>query len=148
MNKKIQMLMTVFTLVSLTITSCSTRKSDNKDLIKVFHKFEMSLDRSGKNLEEDNNKLLKILESKCVIYGEKAKPYRDNAFAVKQKVDIFIKYIDDIKSMFLQNYGGRDESKEGELTNGGNIDAASLYFLNPKDNMAKGKELIEKINRQ
>lgn len=143
---KILTLVTISTSVLLISSFSNKSNNDNIDIAKVFHKFEITQERLGKNLSDDNQRLLAIIDKETEIQREYSKLWRDQAYEVKQITDEFVKYIDNIKLELLKEYGGRDSSNGGQLNDGANTKASSMYFLNPKDNQAKGRELMGKIN--
>lgn len=118
----------------------------SSEILKAFHKFEMSMERSGANLDGASDKLLLMMESEVEKQGDKAKPFRDKAKEAKQISKEFVDYIEEIKNMFLAKHGGREEEEGGQLKDAKNMEAAAVYFLNPQDQQAKGKELMQKIN--
>lgn len=116
----------------------------SSEILKAFRKLETSLENSGKNLDDTNNKLLAGMDEEVVKQGAKAKDYRDRAYEAKKTSEEFISYVDELKNYFLKQNGGRLEN--GELKEADNMDAAMGFFLNEKDDHQKGKELMEKIN--
>ncbi len=120
----------------------------SSEILKAFYKFEVSMQNSGKNLDDGNMKLLSAMDKEVDKQGEKAKPYRDKAYIAKTTSDDFVKYIDEIKQMFLDKTGGREV--DGQLAGSKDMEAAVQYFLENKQadggKDGKGKELMDRIN--
>jgi gliding motility-associated protein GldM len=116
----------------------------SSEVLKAFHKMEVSLDHSGKNLDETNAKLLIAMDMEVEKQGAKAQVYRDKAYEAKKISEEFIGYIHELKEYLLKKHGGRLEN--GELKEADNLEAAMGFFMNERDDSKKGKELLERIN--
>jgi gliding motility-associated protein GldM len=135
-QKMINMMYLVLTaMLALNISS---------EILKAFHQFEVSLEKSGKTLDYNNEELLKAMDGEAGKQGKKAEVYRDRAYETKRVADEFISYIQGIKDEFSSKYGGR--AQDGQLHSADNLEAGFNYFFKKNDQKMKGEELMEKIN--
>ncbi len=115
------------------------------EILKAFYLVEVSMLKSGKNIDERNLQILGALQKAVKTEPAKAQPYLDAAKDVDGKVKAFVKYIDDIKLYLEKETGGRfekGESGEGQLQGRDNMEKHANYMINENH----GEEVKKKVN--
>ncbi len=115
------------------------------EILKAFYFVEVSMLKSGKNIDQRNIQILGALQKAVDKEPAKAKPFMDAAVEVDKKVKAYVKHIDDIKLFLEKETGGRfgkGESSEGQLQGRDNMEKHAHYFINE----GKGADLKKVVN--
>jgi gliding motility-associated protein GldM len=115
------------------------------EVLKAFHMMEVSMRKTGENIDAKNNLVLQSFSNLMVTQPERTKEWDAKAQNGKKITEDFVKYIENLKRELSDLSGGRvidDNGKEGEVKNSDNTEKHANYLLN------KGKaiELKAKIN--
>jgi gliding motility-associated protein GldM len=125
----------------------------SKDILKAFHMVEVSMMKSGKNIDDKNNMTMKALEKEMSINAEKTRPFYEKAQQARKVSKELTDYLDNIKTMLVKQAEGRKDDEdnhalpeaERELAQPDNIEKHAFHFIK-KDGGAESKKLKEKIN--
>lgn len=115
----------------------------SKDILHAFHLVEVSMNKSGLNIDQKNKDILAAFEADYAKRPDKVGPYRAKAQDADKITKDFIKYIDELTKLVETGAGGRKElNPEEELTKNDDIENHAKLLINDK----KGAELKKKIN--
>jgi gliding motility-associated protein GldM len=115
----------------------------SKDILHAFHLVELSMNKSGINIDQKNKDILAAFAADNQKRPEKVGPYYKKAQDAEKIASEFIKYVEDLKKVVETGAGGRKENNpEGELTMNDNIEMHANLLINE----GKGTELKNKIN--
>jgi gliding motility-associated protein GldM len=131
-------------LASMLITSGISAQDNAKlsgDVLNGFYLLEESLNRSGRAIKKQNEKMLVTLEYSMMNAPEKTKPFYDRAMVTHREISMFIEYVDDLKKDLVNSTGGRREDKR--LTGAADMDYHTTVLI---DN-GIGEELKAKTNK-
>jgi gliding motility-associated protein GldM len=115
------------------------------EVLKAFHMMEVSMRKTGENIDAKNNLVLQSFSNLMKTQPERTKEWDAKAQEGKKTTEEFVKYIENLKRELADLSGGRvinDAGVEGEVKNSDNTEKHANYLLN------KGKaiELKAKIN--
>lgn len=115
----------------------------SKDILHAFHLVELSMNKSGVNIDQKNQDILAAFKADNAKRPEKVGPYFKKAQDADKITSEFIKYVEDIKKQVETGAGGRKENDpDGELAMNDNIEMHANLLIN----QGKGTELKQKIN--
>lgn len=115
----------------------------SKDILHAFHLVEVSMSKSGVNIDQKNKDILAAFAADYAKRPEKVGPYYEKAKKAEKIGNDFIKYVNDLKKDIETKVGGRkDENPDEELKVNDNIEVHANLLVNE----GKGKELKKKIN--
>lgn len=125
----------------------------SKDILKAFHMVEVSMMKSGKNIDDKNDMTMKALEKELSLNEAKTRPFYDKAQQARKVSKELVDYLDKIKIDLVSQAEGRkdDEDNHGlpvnerELAQPDNIEKHAFHFIK-KDGGAESKKLKDKIN--
>lgn len=116
------------------------------EVLKAFYKMEVSLEKTGENIDAKNSLVLDNFALLVKNQPEIAKEWNTRAVKGEKITNNFVKYIEALKTEIEAVSGGRETDDDGntsELKFGDNTEKhANLLF-----NDGKAEELKEKINR-
>lgn len=116
----------------------------SKDILHAFHLVEVSMNKSGVNIDQKNQLILSAFKADYAKRPEKVGPYYDKAKKADKIAGDFIKYVNDLKTKVEEGAGGRkDEDPEAELAMNDNIEVHANMMINE----GVGTELKAKINK-
>ena len=115
------------------------------EILKAFHKVEVSMDKAGVNVNEKNVMTLKSIES----YHSKnagdaiGTDIYNKSLQCKKIADEGVKYVSDLKNVLIEQADGRKEKDpNGELEKPDNIELHANYLI-IQGNGAKLKQKID-----
>lgn len=116
----------------------------SKDILHAFHLVELSMSKSGVNIDGKNKDILAAFAADNAKRPEKVGPYYKKAQEADKIATDFIKYVDELKKKVETGAGGRKEnnSPEAELAMNDNIEMHANMLINE----GEGKKLKAKIN--
>lgn len=116
----------------------------SKDILHAFHLVEISMNKSGDNIDQKNQLILSAFKADYAKRPEKVGPYYDKAKKADKIAGDFIKYVNDLKTKVEEGAGGRKEGDpENELQVNDNIEVHANMLINE----GVGAELKAKINK-
>jgi gliding motility-associated protein GldM len=116
----------------------------SKDILHAFHLVELSMNKSGVNIDQKNKDILAAFAADNQKRPEKVGPYYKKAQEAEKIASEFIKYVEDLKKVVETGAGGRKENNpEGELVVNDNIEMHANLLINE----GKGAELKQRINQ-
>lgn len=117
----------------------------SKDILHAFHLVEVSMDKSGVNIDQKNKDILSAFAADNAKRPEKVGPYYTKAKKADKITKDFIKYVDGLKTTVEAGAGGRknEGDPEAELSKNDDIENHANLLINEK----KGEELKAKINK-
>ncbi|MDZ4758177.1 MAG: gliding motility protein GldM [Bacteroidota bacterium] len=114
------------------------------EILKAFYLVEVSMLKSGKNIDDRNKAILGALQKAVEKEPAKAQPFLTAAQEVDKKVKDYVKNIETIKLFLETETGGRfakGETGEGQLQGRDNMEKHANYFINE----GHGAELKKKV---
>lgn len=116
----------------------------SKDILHAFHLVELSMSKSGVNIDGKNKDILAAFAADNAKRPEKVGPYYKKAQEADKITSDFIKYVDDLKKRVETGAGGRKENNnpEAELAMNDNIEMHANMLINE----GEGIKLKAKIN--
>ncbi len=112
----------------------------SKDILEALTKLNDSLDQTVQTVDQKNADIYRAFDNAVADNPEKAKPFRDKAYSVKQESDELYAYINNLKEELIKVSGGKDENDLPKKLDA--REAPANYLLNDK-NATKLKERIE-----
>ncbi|HYG17029.1 MAG TPA: gliding motility protein GldM [Bacteroidia bacterium] len=115
------------------------------EVLKAFYMMEVSMRRTGENIDAKNNLVLKSFDALMVTQKERTKEWNAKAREGEKITADFVQYVEGLKKEVEGLTGGRvvnDNGQATELKNSDNTEKHANYFLNK----GKGQELRAKIN--
>lgn len=115
------------------------------EVLKAFYMMEVSMRRTGENIDSKNNLVLKSFDALMVTQKERTKEWNAKAREGEKITADFVQYVEALKKDVESLTGGRvidDSGKATELKNSDNTEKHANYFLNK----GKGPELRARIN--
>lgn len=115
------------------------------EVLKAFYSMEVSLKKTGENIDAKNNFVLQNFSLLMRNQPEKTKEWNDKAQQGKAITADFVKYVDELKKELEEINGGRDEDEEGnptEMLSADNTEKHANLLLNK----GKADDLKQRIN--
>lgn len=115
------------------------------EVLKAFYMMEVSMRRTGENIDAKNNMVLNSFKMLMSTQPERTKEWNAKAQGGKKITEEFVSYVEVLKKDVESLAGGRvkdDAGAETELKNSDNTEKHANYFLN----QGKALELKQKIN--
>lgn len=115
------------------------------EVLKAFYKMEVSLEKTGENIDAKNNQVLDNFARLVKNQPKIAKEWNDRAVKGEKMANDFVKYIESLKAEIEAVSGGRETDDDGntsELKFGDNTEKHANLLLND----GKAEELKGKIN--
>lgn len=115
------------------------------EVLKAFYTMEVSLEKTGTNIDAKNNFILNSFSMLMKNQPEKTKQWNEKALEGKKITQDYVKYLEDLKRELEEVSGGRtidDNGKTTEMKFSDNTEKPANLMLNK----GKAKELKQKIN--
>ncbi|PCJ66502.1 MAG: hypothetical protein COA58_06915 [Bacteroidetes bacterium] len=118
----------------------------SKEILKSFHLFEQSFNSAAENIDAKNTATMGALRKQMEEKPGKTKPYMDRAIKVQKIADDFVDYVEGLKKIVEDLYGGEDaRTEEGEMIAADQMEKHANYF--GPENKNKGVEFQAKLNK-
>jgi gliding motility-associated protein GldM len=115
----------------------------SKDILHAFHLVEVSMNKSGVNIDQKNKDILAAFAADNAKRPEKVGPYYKKAQEAEKITSDFIKYVDVLMKKVEVGAGGRKENNpEAELAQNDNIEKHANMLINE----GEGAKLKKTIN--
>src|SRR5688572_27625940 len=98
------------------------------EILKAFYLVEISMNKSGMNIDEKNKAILADFEFSLKNTPEKTRPFYDNAQIAHKETQEFVKFVEDLKVKFEAGTGGRQE--DGQLEGSKDMDYHPNILIN------------------
>lgn len=117
----------------------------SKDILHAFHLVEVSMNKSGVNIDQKNDLILSAFKADFAKRPEKVGPFYDKAKKADKIAGDFVKYVDELKAKVEEGAGGRknEGDPQAELAMNDNIEMHANMLINE----GVGAELKAKINK-
>ena len=115
------------------------------EVLKAFYTMEVSLEKTGTNIDAKNNFILNSFSMLMKNQPEKTKQWNEKALEGKKITQDYVKYLEDLKRELEEVSGGRtidDNGKATEMKFSDNTEKPANLMLNK----GKAKDLKQKIN--
>lgn len=115
------------------------------EVLKAFYTMEVSLEKTGTNIDAKNNFILNSFSMLMKNQPEKTKQWNEKALQGKKITQDYVMFLEDLKRELEVVSGGRtidDDGKATEMKFSDNTEKPSNLMLNK----GKAKELKQKIN--
>jgi gliding motility-associated protein GldM len=135
----------------------------SKDILKAFHMVDVSMKKSGKNIEAKNARTMAVFEKSMQDFPDKTKPFYEKAKETQKISKELVTYLEDLRKKLMDmtgNENGQYEPEDGlkkpdegnlppeewELAQPDNIEKHANYFMR-QDGGKNGQEIKAKINK-
>lgn len=135
----------------------------SKDILKAFHMVDVSMKKSGKNIEAKNQRTMAVFEKSMQDFPDKTKPFYEKAKETQKISKELVTYLEDIRKKLMDmtgNENGQYEPEDGlkkpdegnlppeewELAQPDNIEKHANYFMR-QDGGKNGQDIKAKINK-